>query len=311
MLAYIVRRLLYVIPIVFGVAVVVFTLFNLVGGDPTYQMVGKHANPEVIAELRAELGLDRPRWVQFFDYLKQIVTFDYGRSYASKQPISEMILAGLGPSLSLSVPAFFVTLIIALSIGLVVAYFRGKWVDRVTVIFCVLGMSIPALAVILFGQYVLAYQMGWFPISGYTGGFPGFISYILLPMLIWVVVGLGMDVRFFRTAILDETQQDYVRTARAKGLSEPKIYFKHVLKNSMIPILTYVVIQIPFLVLGALLLESFFGIPGLGSITLDAVNNSDFPVLKAMATIISMLFILGNLLTDILYKVVDPRVDLK
>lgn len=306
-----IRRLLSVIPILFGVTLLLFVLFNLVGGDPTYQMLGKNASAQQITDLRHELGLDLPKWQQYFRYLKQVVTFDYGRSYSTKQQISEMISLGVGPSLTLAIPAFFITLIVAISIALVSAYYRGRWVDRAVVILCVFGMSLPSLALILFGQYQLAYKMGWFPISGYSAEFPASIGYVALPAIIWMMVSLGVDVRFFRTAVLDETGQDYVRTARAKGLRETSIYFKHVLKNSLIPIVTYVVIEIPFLLMGSLLLESFFGIPGLGSITIDAVNNSDYPVLKAMTTVNSLLFIIGTFATDVVYLWVDPRVRAK
>ncbi|MBI3535900.1 MAG: ABC transporter permease, partial [Deltaproteobacteria bacterium] len=214
-------------------------------------------------------------------------------------------------TLSVAIPAFFITTLMAITMGLIVAYFRGTWIDRIVVIFCVIGMSVPSLAYILFGQYFLAYKVGLFPISGYESVLPNRIEFVLMPILIWFSVSLGYDVRFFRTAILEETNQDYVRTARAKGLSETKVLFKHILKNSMVPIVTNVVIEIPLLILGSFLLESFFGIPGLGSITIDAVHNSDFPVIKAMATIVSILYIFGNVATDIIYVFIDPRVSLK
>jgi len=311
MFVYIVRKLLNTIPIIFGVAIVIFVLFNMVGGDPALMMVGKHANAQRIAELRAEYGFDKPQIEQFVQYLKQIVTFDYGRSYATRRQISDMISDGLGPSMSLTLPAFFLTTFLAVIIGLVVAYFRGKWIDKSAVVFCVFGMSIPVLAYILFGQYFLAYKLGLFPISGYEQALSERWQYLVLPMILWVVVSLGYDVRFFRTAILEETGQDYVRTARAKGLSEQKVFFKHVLKNSMVPIITNVVIEIPLLILGAFLFEGFFGIPGIGSITIEAIGNSDFPVIKAMTTLFALLYIGGNLATDILYTLVDPRVSLK
>ncbi len=311
MLFYIIRKIISTIPTIFGVALIVFILFNLVGGDPTYQMVGRHANAQQIEELRHEYGFDQPKYIQFSHYLKQIVTFDYGRSYATKQPINQMILNGIGPSLSLMLPSFFVTTILAVSTALLVAYFRGRAIDKICVIISVFGMSISMLAYILFGQYFFAYKMGWFPISGYETTWPECFQYIALPMIIFIIVSLGYDVRFYRTAILEEVNQDYVRTARAKGLSESAILFKHVLKNSMIPIITNVVIEIPLLILGAFLLESFFGIPGLGSITIDAVHNSDFPVIKAMTTLVAILYVIGNLATDILYTFVDPRVSLK
>lgn len=311
MFIYVIRKLVSTIPIIFGIALIIFVLFNMVGGDPTYMMLGKHATAEQVANLRHEYGFDQPQLVQFLHYLKQIVTFDYGRSYATKQQIGTMIMAGIGPSLSLAIPAFFLTTSLAISIALLVAYFRGRWVDKLVVILCVFGMSMPSLAYILFGQYFFAYKFGMFPISGYETDFAERWQYVLLPIIIWVMVSLGYDVRFFRTAVLDETGQDYVRTARAKGLDEKKIFFKHVLKNSMVPIVTNVVIEIPLLILGSFLLESFFGIPGLGNITIDAIHNSDFPVIKAMATLQALLFIFGNLATDVIYTLVDPRVTFK
>ncbi|MEK6706419.1 MAG: ABC transporter permease [Candidatus Poribacteria bacterium] len=311
MFEYIVRKLLQTIPTIFGVALIIFILFNLVGGDPTYQMLGKHANQKQIQELRHEYGFDQPKYIQFVQYLKQIVTFDFGRSYATKQPIGKMILRGIGPSLTLAIPAFLLTTFLSVIIGLFVSYFRGTFTDKSVVVACVFGMSLPMLAYILFGQYFLAYKLGWFPISGFEVTFPERFEYVMLPILIWVSVSVGYDVRFYRTAILEEVGQDYVRTARAKGLSEPRVFMKHVLKNSMVPILTNLVIEIPMLILGSFLLESFFGIPGLGSITIDAIHNSDFPIIKAMTTLQALLFIFGNLATDILYTVVDPRVRLK
>jgi peptide/nickel transport system permease protein len=310
MLGYIVRRLLYTIPILLGVAFIIFCLFNLVGGDPTYQMLGKHATENQVIELRRELGFDQPQYVQFVNYLKQMVTFDWGRSYSTKQHISDMIWDGLPASLSLAIPAFLIEIFLGVTIALLVAFYRGTRFDRVVVIFCVVGMSISALAYILFGQYVFAFWLGLFPISGYDQDLFYRMKYIALPAIIWVTVSLGINVRVFRTFMLDETNQDYVRTARAKGLDEKTILFKHVLKNALIPVITYVVIQIPFLITGSFLLESFFGIPGLGSITIDAIHNSDFPVIKAMTTIETLLFIAFSLLTDVMYSVVDPRVRL-
>lgn len=311
MAVYIVRRLLSTIPTLFGVALIVFVLFNMVGGDPTLQMLGKHANAKQILELRHEYGFDQPLPVQFLQSLKQMVTFDFGRSYATKQKISEMILNGVGPSLTLAIPAFVLTTLVAIAIGLLVAYFRGRMIDKVTVVICVFGMSIPLLAYILFGQYLLAFYLDLFPVSGYETEWPDRLKFIVLPAMIWFAVGLGYDVRFYRTAVLEETNQDYVRTARSKGLTEPRIFMKHVLKNSMVPILTNVVLEIPLLILGSLLLERFFGIPGLGSITIDALNNSDFPVIRAMTTFQAFVLIFFSMLTDILYTVVDPRVRLR
>ncbi len=307
---YTLRRLLYVIPVILGVCAIIFLIFNVVAPDPALIILGKHATVEQIAEIREQLGLNRPYWLQYFDIVKSAFTFDFGRSWSTKQEIIEMIKAGAIPSATLSFPAFFVSTVLAIAISLLVAFYRGTFFDKFTVIICVTLMSISSLAYILFGQWFFAYKLGWFEISGYDYGFPYFIPYILLPALIWVALSVGPDVRFYRTVMLDEVYQDYVRTARSKGLSEKVILFKHVLKNAMIPIITYVVIQIPFLILGALLLESFFSIPGLGSITLNAINSSDFPVIRAMTVLSAVAYIIFSVITDVLYTLVDPRVRL-
>ena len=299
------------VPVVLGVCAIIFVLFNLVSPDPTLIMLGKHASAKQMLELRRELGLDRPWFIQYLDVVKSAFTFDFGRSWSTKQEILEMIKVGAIPSLTLSLPAFLFSSIISISISLFVSFYRGTGIDRFAVFTCVGMMSISSLAYILFGQKILAFELGLFEISGYEAGFPYFVPYILLPLVIWVILGLGPDVRFYRTIILDEIYQDYVRTARAKGLSEKVILFKHVLKNAMIPIITYVVIQIPFLILGALLLESFFGIPGLGGITLNAINSSDFPVIRAMTILSAIAYIIFSVITDVLYTLVDPRVRLK
>jgi len=309
--AYIIRRLLYVIPVLLGVCLIIFVLFNMVSPDPTLIMLGKHASLSQMEDLRRELGLDRSWFLQYLDVVKSAFTFEFGRSWSTKQEIIEMIKAGAIPSLTLSVPAFILSTVISIAISLFVAFFRGTFIDKSVVFLCVTMMSISSLAYILFGQWFFAFKLGWFEISGYEFGFPDFAPYVILPVIIWVMLGLGPDVRFYRTIILDEIYQDYVRTARAKGLGEKVIMFKHVLKNAMIPIITYVIIQIPFLILGALLLESFFSIPGLGGITLNAINSSDFPVVKAMTILISVAYILFSVLTDVLYTLVDPRVRLK
>ncbi|HAZ13966.1 MAG TPA: ABC transporter permease [Bdellovibrionales bacterium] len=305
------RRILYVIPVLLGVCLIIFVLFNLVSPDPTLMMLGKHANLKQMQELRHELGLDRSYFIQYLDIVKSAFTFDFGRSWSTKQEIIEMIKNGAGPSLTVTVPAFLVALIISLIVALFVAFYRGSWFDRIAVLICVALMSIPSLAYILFAQKILAYDLGLFEISGYEQGFPNFIPYVALPCIIWIVLSIGPDVRFYRTVILDEVYMDYVRTARAKGLSETVILFKHVLKNAMIPIITWVVIAIPFLILGALLLESFFGIPGLGGITLNAINSADFPVVRAMTVLSAVAYIVFSVITDVLYTLVDPRVRLK
>ena len=309
--SYVLRRLLYTIPVLLGVCLIIFVLFNLVAPDPAFILLGKHATQIQIDQLHHELGLDRSFIVQYFDIVKSSFTFDFGYSWATKQNIYEMIKNGAGPSLSITGPLFIISNIVAISLALLVAFYRGKLIDKVMLIVSIGGMSIPSLAVVLFGQYYFGYKLGWFEIAGFEPGFPNFIPYITLPVLIYLVIGFGPDTRFYRAIILDEVYQDYVRTARAKGLSERLIMFKHVLKNAMISILTYLIIQIPFLIIGFILLETFFSIPGLGSVVIKAINTSDFPVIKAMTILSAIGFITFNILTDVLYTVVDPRMRLK
>lgn len=309
--SYILRRLLYVIPVILGVCGVIFVLFNLVAPDPAFTLLGKHATPEQIAQLHHELGMDRPYFIQYIEIVKSAFTFNFGYSWSSKQSIWEMIKLGAIPSLSVTLPLFLISNILAISTALLVAFYRGKFFDKFVLVLSISLMSISSLAYILFGQWFFGYKLGWFEISGYEHGFPQFVPYVILPVLIYVVISWGPDTRFFRAVILDEIYQDYVRTARSKGIGELKIMFKHVLKNALIPILTFVIIQIPFLILGLMLAETFFSIPGLGGMTVKAINNSDFPVIKAMTVLSALGFIVFNLLTDIMYTVVDPRMRLK
>jgi len=308
--SYILRRLLYVIPVLLGVCFIIFIIFNVVSPDPTLIMLGKHASKTQMLELRTELGLDRAWYIQYFDIVKSAFTFDFGRSWSTKQNIIDMIKNGAIPSLSVTVPAFTLSFFISISISLLVSFYRGKFIDKFVVFICVALMSISSLAYILFFQWFFAFKLGWFEISGYEEAFPDFLAYVKLPILIWVVLTVGADVRFYRTVMLDEIYQDYVRTARAKGLNERSILFKHVLKNAMVSIITYVIIQLPFLIMGSVLIESFFSIPGLGGLTLKAINTSDFPVLKAMTVLTSLAYIIFSVLTDFLYTIVDPRVRL-
>jgi len=312
MAVYIIRRLLYTVPIVFGVLLVTFLLFNIIGGDVTDQIAGKSATAETRDEIRKEYGWDKPLFMgtdsQFLDHLKSAVTFDFGRSLNDREMIIEKIKQGAGPSLSLTVPMFLGTIIVSVSLALVVAFLRGTMVDVIAVFVCVAGMSIPFLSFILFGQYFLAFKWGLFPVFYWPDMSP--VKYVALPVLIGIAAGLGGNLRFYRTIMLDEMKSDYVRTAFAKGLSPSKVLFKHVLKNAMIPIITQVVLAVPFLFLGSLLLERFFGIPGIGYLMIEAVAARDFRVISAMTYIGAILFVVFNLITDICYAIVDPRISL-
>jgi peptide/nickel transport system permease protein len=309
MITYIVRRLLYTIPIVFGVLLLTFVLFTLVGGDISIEIAGKNATPETINEIREEYGLNKPLFLswdsQFINHFKNALTFDFGRA-RDREPVIDKIKRGAGPSLALMVPMFFGIIVISVSLSLVVAFVRGTVWDILTVIICVAGMSIPYLSFILFGQYFLAYKWGLFPV--FFSPDLSTAQYVALPVLIGIVTGLGSDLRFYRTVMLDEMRSDYVRTAFAKGLTTRRVLFKHVLKNAMIPIITRVVLEIPFLFLGSLLLERFFGIPGLGYLMIEAIGSRDYFVINAMTYISAILFVIFNVITDICYAWVDPRV---
>lgn len=312
------RKIFHGASIVFGVLVIMFVLFHVVGGDPAYLMLGNHATAERIAEIRHEYGLDLPMYQQFLAHIKQTVLLDFGHSYATRERISEMILRGTIPSLSITIPAFALTTFFALVISLFVVYSRssfgtrrvGLWIDRLALFICIIGMSVPMLSMILFSQYYFAYKFQLFPVSGFDFNWPERIQYLILPVSIWVAMNIGYDFRYFRTSMMEELGRDYIIAARARGTSEFVIFSKHLLKNAMIPIITYVLVQIPFLFLGSLLLENFFQIPGLGNMAVEAIRSSDFPVIKALSLVLSLFFIAVNIVTDLLYKVVDPRIGL-
>jgi peptide/nickel transport system permease protein len=298
------------IPILFGVTLLLFTLFNVFGGDPAQRFAGKYATAAQIQVVRAELGLDRSLPEQYFFFLKQIGTLDFGRSWASKQQIGTIIDDGISATLSVMVPAFVGSVLVSIILAMVAARFRGKLFDRGIVIFCLAFMSVSSLVYVLTFQYFFAYHLGWFPISGWDPSWTGRWSYTILPTFIIFVLSLGSEILIYRTAILDEAYQDYVRTARAKGVKGSVVYLKHILKNAMIPIITIVVIAMPYMLTGSILAEAFFGIPGLGGTMVKALNDSDFPVIKAMTVITTLLYMFFNLLSDLLYAVVDPRIKL-
>jgi peptide/nickel transport system permease protein len=309
MLKFAVRRLLYSIPILLGVTLLVFILFDVAGGNPVYHMLGKHATRAEIDRLTHALGLDQPLYIRYFDFLGDLLRLDLGRSWETKQRVAEMFAEGIGPTLALAVPAFLLATFAAVVVAMVAALYRNRWPDRTLVLLSVVGMSVTILAYIIGSQYYLAYVFDLFPISGYEGG-PAGLPYLALPILLWVVTQLGGDVRYYRTVFIEELNRDYVITARAKGLSMPRVLAGHVLKNAMPPIISRVATDLPVLITGSLLLENFFGIPGLGNMSIRAVNAADFPVIKAITLFGALAYILSNLLGDLLYAVFDPRVRL-
>lgn len=310
--AYIVRRLWQMIPTLAGVVLLIFFLFNWVGGDPALVLAGKITNAEQIENIRKQLGVDQPYWYQLWVFVKQIVTFDFGRSWATNEAVSNILVTRVGPTLTIMIPVLLLETIIGVILAIGVAYVRGTLTDRAIMMICTVAMSISFLVYIIVAQYIFGFQLGWFPVQGWSDSFTkNLITYAPLPILLAVFVGLAPALRLYRSFFLDEVNQDYVRTARAKGLSEKTVMMKHVLRNAMIPILTNVGISLPGIFVGSFLLEVFFSIPGLGREILTAVNRSDFPVIKAATVYLAVVTMLVNLGVDVLYKAVDPRVVLK
>ncbi len=312
MFAYILRRLWQMLPTMAGVVLLVFILFNWVGGDPAYILAGKMSNAEAIANIRKQLGVDQPYWVQLWIFVKQIVTFDFGNAWSTGEPVSHIMATRLGPSLTVLVPLTILETVFGIALALAIAFVRGSLTDRAVMIACTVGMSISILVYIIVFQYVFAYQLGLFPVQGWGSSFgENLLRYATLPILIGLAVSIAPTLRLYRSFVLDEAGQDYVRTARAKGLPEGRIMWVHVLRNAAIPIITHVMASLPALLIGAFLLERFFGIPGIGREVILAVERSDFPVIKAITVYVAAATMVFNLLTDLMYQAVDPRVQLK
>ena len=322
MIAYILRRIAYAVPILIGVNVVTFLLFFTVNtpDDMARMQLGmKRVTPEAVAKWKAERGYDKSLFYNnnssgsgqltdtiFFEKSVRMFAFDFGAADDGRD-IAREIGVRMWPSLAVAAPVFAVGLLLYITLALVVAFFRATYIDYWGVVICVAMMSISAMFYIIGGQYLISKLWHLVPISGYQGGLDA-AKFLVLPVAIGVIGGLGASTRLYRTFFLEEIGKDYVRTARAKGLSEAAVLFRHVLKNAMIPILTGAVVAIPTLFMGSLITESFFGIPGLGSYTIDAIRSQDFGVVRSMVFIGSLLYIAGLLLTDISYTLVDPRV---
>ena len=325
MLAYLVRRIADGFLTMLGVLFLLFVLFFAVTNpdDIARKAVGERARPEVYAQWKKNHGYDKPLFYNreaagsarytdtlLFEHYRRMLTFDFGRSDADDSPISKRLWEGAGPSLGLTVPLFLIGLVVSVIVALFVAFFRETYVDRMVLVLCMLTMSVAGLLYIIAGQYVVAQILRWFPISGFDPDPAVVARFLALPVLVGVVSGFGADVRLYRTIFLEEMGRDYVRTARAKGCGDARVMLRHVLRNALIPILTNIVVAIPFLFTGALLLESFFGIPGLGSLTVEAIQGNDFSTLRTMVYLGALLFVLGQILTDISYALADPRVRL-
>ena len=312
MTAYVIRRLWQMIPTIFGVILLIFLLFNWVGGDPAMVLAGKISNPEQIANIRKQLGVDEPYWYQLWVFIKQVFTFDFGRSWSTNEEVSRILITRVGPTLTIMIPVLIIETTLAVIFAIMVAYVRGSLTDRAIMIVCTVAMSVSFLVYIIVFQWLFGFILGWFPVQGWSESFwKNLTTYAPLPIMLAVFVGIAPQLRLYRSFFLDEINQDYVRTARAKGVPEKTVMMKHVLRNAMIPILTNIAIYLPGVFVGSFLLEVFFSIPGLGREVVTAVNRSDFPVIKAVTVYLAVITMIINLLVDVMYKFVDPRVSFK
>ena len=322
MWAYILRRILWTVPILFGIVLITFVLFTFVAPDPARLRVGKDATPEKLRAERKKMGLDKPIWfnfpalrtgskqdffdTQFFD----VVTLRLPDSDHYKKPVWELIGAKGPVSLAVQGPVFFISIGLQLILSLLCAQWRNRWPDRVITLVAVLGMCIPYLSIIVLLQWLLGFKLGLFPVAGWSP-WPQMLYFVTLPVIVGVVADLGNGTRFYRTVMLEEVYNDYVRTARAKGVRQSQVLLTHVLRNALIPVITNTVTHLPYLILGSLLLERLFQIPGLGYIMVEAIFNQDRPVVLGLTFFFSVTYCLLLLVTDILYTLVDPRVKLE
>jgi peptide/nickel transport system permease protein len=328
MLAYVVRKLAYGFLTLLGVLLLLFVLFFAVTDpdDIARRAVGEKASAAVYEQWKKNHGYDKPlvlnhehgastlaRYTDtlLFDHYRRMLTLDFGRSDADDAEILQRIGEGVGPSLSLTVPLFVLGILIGIGLALFVAFFRATYIDWMGTVVCVVVMSVATLIYIISGQYLIGKALRWFPISGFDASPVLIWRFLALPVIVGLASEIGSEVRFYRTVFVEETTRDYVRTARAKGCGEGRVMWGHVLRNAMLPILTSVVLAIPFLFTGALLLENFFGIPGLGAMTVEAIQGNDFSTLRVMVFIGSVAFILGQIMTDVSYTLADPRVRLE
>ncbi len=326
MFTYILRRLLYAVPILIGVNLLTTLLFFYVNtpDDMARTMLGeKNLTPEIVENWKKDHGYDKPLFINtkeagiskitqtiFFQKSAPLLWLDFGSSDRNNVDIAEEIRGRMWASMAIAIPTFIIGIATFLTFSMLLAYARGTYLDIWGVTLCVVMMSVSALFYIIGGQFIFGKMLKLFPISGYDTGLHA-AKFVILPVLIGVIGSIGGSVRFYRTVFLEELGKDYIRTARAKGLAERTVLFKHALKNAMIPILTNVVVSIPFLFYGSLIMESFFAIPGLGSFTIDAISSQDFAIVRAMVYLGSLLYIAGLILTDISYTLADPRIRLE
>ncbi len=312
MFAYLIRRLRQMIPTLLGVVLLIFFLFKKFGADPAQTLASLNATPREIDEIRQQLGLNEPWWTQLWIFIKDIVTFDWGRSWTTHETVAHILATRMPATMTVTLPILVLDTLIAIPIALGLAYVRGSLTDRVVMIATTVALSVSFLVYVILGQYAFGFQLGWFPVQGWSDStWTNLVTYSPLPVLLAVTVGLSPQTRLYRSFFLDELGHDYVRTARAKGLTEPVVLLRHVLRNAMIPILTNIGLALPGILVGSFLIEVYFGVPGIGREVWRAVGGSDYPVIQAVTIYVAMLTMLTNLATDLLYRAVDPRVVLR
>jgi peptide/nickel transport system permease protein len=314
LLQYALRKLLAGIPLVIGVTLVSFALMVYFGPDRTYELLGKNPTPEQIEAVRSRLGYDQPFAARYAGFLREVVTLDFGYA-ATGEPVTTLLARTVPVSLLLIVPGFVLGHLVALALALLAAYWRGRPADRLIMAVATVGMSVSFVIVMIGFQILFGSSdwLGWFPVRGWSTDTVGdYLRYVAVPTLATMFVAIGYDTRFYRALVAEEMTRDHVRTARAYGLTEARIFTRNILKNCLIPIITRIMFSIPSVAVGgSLLIESYFGIPGVGRATYEAIITGDQPVLKAVVTLTAILFVLVVILNDILYRAVDPRVSLE
>ncbi len=311
MWSYLIKRILAVIPVLLVVMVIVFLMLRLTPGDPAANIAGDAATTEDIAKLRVELGLEEPLLIQFGIYAKNLLRGDFGESFYYKRPVINMIADGVEPTLSLALFTIVIASLVAVPLGTIAAYKQGSLVDRLVMGFSVVGFSVPVFVIGYLLIYFLSVKLEWFPVQGYqhiSQGIGGWAYRLILPSTALSVIFIALIARMSRTSVLEVLNEDYVRTARAKGLPESKVLIKHALRNAAVPIVTVIGIAIGILISGVVVTESVFVIPGLGLLTLDAIQGRDYPTVQALIILFSVIYVGINLIIDLLYTLLDPRI---
>ena len=311
MASYLLKRILATIPVMLFVAIFIFMLLRLTPGDPAAMLAGDFATDAQLKEIRESLGLDQPMWKQFGLWISDMVRLEFGQSFYYKKPVAELISRRIEPTLSLSLLTITLTVLIAVPMGTIAAYKQGSWFDRTIMGFSVLGFSIPVFVIGYALVYVFSVQLGWLPVQGYqriADGVGGWLLRLILPSIALSVIFVAFIARMTRTSVLEVLGEDYIRTARAKGQTETKVLMRHAVRNAAVPIVTVIGLAIAILIGGVVVTESVFTIPGLGLLTVEAVLNRDFPTIQAVILFFSVVYVLINLLVDLSYTLLDPRI---